>query len=54
MVKYNILSVPVGEKAIELSTYIGVLTRTLIPILYNDWRRVPDDTKERLLESVEA
>ncbi|KAK9174750.1 hypothetical protein WN944_026754 [Citrus x changshan-huyou] len=54
VVKYNILGVPVGEEAIELSTYIGVLTRISIPILYNDWRRVPDDTKERLLESVKV
>ncbi|GAY53699.1 hypothetical protein CUMW_151080, partial [Citrus unshiu] len=46
------LGVLVGEEAIELATYIGVLARTSIPILYNDWRRVPDDTKERLWESV--
>ncbi|KDO37052.1 hypothetical protein CISIN_1g043539mg, partial [Citrus sinensis] len=54
VVKYNIFGVPVGEEAIELSTYIGVLTRISIPILYNDWRRVPDDTKERLLESIKV
>lgn len=54
VVKYNSLGVPVGEEAIELATYIGVLARTSIPILYNDWRRVPDDTKERLWESVKV
>ena len=48
MVKYNSLSVPVGEEAIELAMYMGVLARTLILIFYNDWRRVPNDTKERL------
>ncbi|KAK9180782.1 hypothetical protein WN944_023917 [Citrus x changshan-huyou] len=35
----------VGEEAIELATYIGVLAHTSIPILYNDWRRVPDFLK---------
>ena len=48
MVKYNGLGVLVCEEAIELATYIGVLARTSIPILYNDWRRVPDDTNEHL------
>ena len=33
VVKYNSLGVLVGEEAIELATYIGVLARTLIPIL---------------------
>ncbi|GAY56303.1 hypothetical protein CUMW_170840 [Citrus unshiu] len=46
--------VEVGEEAIELATYIGVLARTSILILYNDWRRVPDDTNERLWESVKV
>ena len=36
VVKYNSLGIPVGEEAIELATYIGVLARTSIPILYND------------------
>lgn len=48
MVKYNNLSVLIGKKAIELSTYIGVLVHKSIPILYNNWCKVLDDTKERL------
>ena len=48
VVKYNSLGVLVGEEAIELATYISVLARTSILIIYNDWRRVPDDTKEHL------
>ncbi|KAL9429471.1 hypothetical protein AB3S75_031309 [Citrus x aurantiifolia] len=48
VVKCNSLSLLVGEEAIKLATYIGVLARTSIPIIYNDWRRVPDDTNERL------
>ena len=54
MVKYNSLGVPVGEEAIELATYIGVLACASIQIIYNDWRRVPNDTKERLWESVKV
>ncbi|KAK9195326.1 hypothetical protein WN943_003446 [Citrus x changshan-huyou] len=48
VVKYNSLGVLVGEEAIELATYISVLARTSILIIYNDWCRVPDDTKEHL------
>ncbi|GAY65798.1 hypothetical protein CUMW_243800 [Citrus unshiu] len=40
VVKYNSLGVLVGEEAIELATYISVLARTSILIIYNDWRRV--------------
>ncbi|GAY66640.1 hypothetical protein CUMW_250390 [Citrus unshiu] len=36
VVKYNSLGVRAGEEAIKLSTYIGVLGRTSIIILYND------------------
>ncbi|KAL9426985.1 hypothetical protein AB3S75_033716 [Citrus x aurantiifolia] len=36
VVKYNSLGVRAGEEAIKLSTYIGVLGRTSILILYND------------------
>lgn len=40
VVKYNSLGVPVGVEPTELSMYIGILARTSISILYNDWLRV--------------
>lgn len=51
-VEYNSLGVPIGEPGDDLSTLVGVLARSAIPITYNDWRNVPQELKERIWETV--
>ncbi|KAL9426277.1 hypothetical protein AB3S75_033119 [Citrus x aurantiifolia] len=46
------MGVPAGDEATELASFLGVLARTLVSILYSDWRKVPPETKERLWKSV--
>ena len=52
MVQYNEMGVPVGDEATELASFIRVLARTSVSILYSDWRKVPLETKESLWKSV--
>ena len=52
VVQYNEMGVPGGDEAIELASFLGVLARTSVYILYFDWRKVPPETKERLWKSV--
>ncbi|KAH9779331.1 TTF-type domain-containing protein [Citrus sinensis] len=41
-----------GDKATELASFIRVLARTSVSILYSDWHKVPLETKERLWKFV--
>ena len=34
-IKYNIDVIFIGESTVHLTSYIGVLTRTMVPIKYN-------------------
>ncbi|KAL9459871.1 hypothetical protein AB3S75_003137 [Citrus x aurantiifolia] len=52
VVQYNEMGVPAGDEATELASFIGVLARTSVSILYSDWRKVPLETKECLWKSV--
>ena len=52
IVEYNDYGIPVGEGGIELRSYIGVVVRDNVSILYDDWRRVPLETKEKLWDHV--
>ena len=47
-VMYNSYGVPVGKKKNDLRNYIGVIVRERVPIIYDDWRKVPLDIKETL------
>ena len=48
IVEYNDYGIPVGEGGTELRSYIGVVVRDNVSILYDDWRRVPLAIKEKL------
>ena len=52
VVQYNEMGVPAGEEATELASFLGVLARTSVSILYSDWSKVPPETNERLWKSV--
>ncbi|KDO53893.1 hypothetical protein CISIN_1g042196mg [Citrus sinensis] len=47
-VMYNSYKVPVGKKRDNLRNYIRVIVRERVPIIYDDWRKVPLDIKETL------
>ncbi|KDO36923.1 hypothetical protein CISIN_1g043081mg, partial [Citrus sinensis] len=44
----NFPKFPVGKKRNNLRNYIGVIVREGVPIIYDDWRKVPLDIKEML------
>ena len=45
VVQYNEMGVPAVDEATELASFIGVLARTSVSILYSDWYKVPLETK---------
>nr|XP_011464800.1 PREDICTED: uncharacterized protein LOC105351605 [Fragaria vesca subsp. vesca] len=44
---------PVGPNAKDMQSYIGVLARTTVPIIFDDWRNVDDEYKDKIWESIE-
>lgn len=46
-VEYNELGQPIGDGSITLSSYCGCVGRSFVPITYDDWRKVPDEVKEK-------
>ena len=51
-IEYNSLSSHIGENLVELSSYLGTITRTHVPIIVESWRKVPKDTKEKLWDLI--
>ncbi|GAY68597.1 hypothetical protein CUMW_265420 [Citrus unshiu] len=47
-VMYNSYGVPVGKKRNDMRNYIGVIVQEKVPIIYDDWRKVPLDINETL------
>ncbi|KAL6146109.1 hypothetical protein ACLB2K_056792 [Fragaria x ananassa] len=41
-----------GKNAADMQSYIGVLARTTIPIIFDDWRNVNDEPKEKIWEAI--
>ncbi|KAL9454220.1 hypothetical protein AB3S75_009753 [Citrus x aurantiifolia] len=52
VVRYNGLGVPVGPEATELASFIGLLGRTSIPDINQEWRKVTPDLKSCLWEFI--
>lgn len=52
VVAFNRLGQPIGEAAVEMQSYIGVLAREKVKISYKTWKQVPMDVKELIWESV--
>ena len=48
LIKYNIDGVFVGESSMHLTSYLGALTRTQVPIRYNTWHDVSIQLKDKL------
>ncbi|KAL6175853.1 hypothetical protein ACLB2K_052491 [Fragaria x ananassa] len=48
----RLLSRPM-DHCFEMQSYIGVLARTTIPIIYDHWRNVDDERKQKIWEAIE-
>ncbi|KAJ0711979.1 hypothetical protein HanOQP8_Chr09g0329881 [Helianthus annuus] len=54
IITYNKKGVPIGKESVALSTFEGLVARTMIPITYTTWRKVGKETKEELWQYVMA
>ena len=52
IVKYNDYGNPVGEGGAKLRSYIGVVVKDNVSILYDDWRHVHLEIKEKIWDHV--
>ncbi|KAL6326322.1 hypothetical protein AAG906_005516 [Vitis piasezkii] len=43
---------PKIKHRVELSSYLGTITRTHVPIIIDSWRKVPKETKEKLWDLI--
>ncbi|XP_059590752.1 uncharacterized protein LOC132253206 isoform X4 [Vitis vinifera] len=53
-VKYNLDGIFIGESAVHLTSYLGVLAHTMVPIRYQTWHVVPKQLKDKLWDSIEG
>ena len=54
LIKYNQDGIYVGDSFVHLTSYLGVLARTMVPIRYRDWQDVPIPLKDKLWDSIEV
>lgn len=54
LVKYNLDGIFIGESVVHLTSYLGVLARTMVPIRYETWHVVPKQLKDKLWDSIEV
>ena len=54
LIKYNQDGIFVGDTSVHLTSYWGVLARTMVPIRYKDWRDFPIQLKEKLWDSIKV
>ncbi|RVX18427.1 hypothetical protein CK203_006309 [Vitis vinifera] len=54
VIKYNPDGIYVGQAFVHLTSFLGVLARTMVPIRYNSWRDVPIQVKNNLWDTIEA
>nr|KAJ0206553.1 hypothetical protein LSAT_V11C500263960 [Lactuca sativa] len=52
VVTYNKKGVPVGKEATKLSTFEGLVARTMVPITYDSWLEVSEEVREGLWQYV--
>ncbi|WJZ90904.1 hypothetical protein VitviT2T_010019 [Vitis vinifera] len=51
-IESNSLGSHIGENSVELSSYLGTITRTYVLIIIESWRKVPKETKEKLWDLI--
>jgi len=53
-VEFTALGEPVGKGSVTLSSFLGPLVREHVPVLLDDWRKLDDQTKDRLWEEIKV
>lgn len=48
VVKYNCKGQAIGKASVKMSSYLGVLGRSLVPITYKNWAHVPKELKDKI------
>ena len=54
VIKYNPNGIYVGQAFMHLTSFLGILARTMAPIRYNKWRDVPIQVKNNLWDTIEV
>ena len=54
VIKHNLDGIYVGQASLHLTSFLGVLARTMVPIRYNNWRNVPIQVKNNLWDTIEV
>ncbi|RVW13108.1 hypothetical protein CK203_108685 [Vitis vinifera] len=53
-IKYNLDGIFIGESVVHLTSYLGVLARTMVAITYKTWHVVPKELKDKLWDCIES
>lgn len=54
VVDYNSKGQAIGKASVKLGTFLGALGRTMVPIIYENWRKVPKELKDKLWSYVKV
>lgn len=52
IITYNKKGVRIGEGGTKLTTFEGMVARTMVPITYETWRHVAEETKQEIWQYV--
>ena len=53
-IKYNLDGIFIGESVVHLTSYLGVLACTMVPITYKTWHVIPKELKDKLWDCIEV
>ena len=54
LIKYNLDGIFIGESVVHLTSYLGVLACTMVPITYKTWHVIPKELKDKLWDCIEV
>lgn len=54
VLKYNSKGQAIGKASQKLSTFLGALSRTLVPIIFETWFKVPEELKDEIWSHVKV
>lgn len=53
-VTYNTKGQPEGQHGSNLASFIGVMARSTVPIIYKNWKAVPPSLKDKIWDMVKV
>lgn len=54
VLEYNNKGQAIGKASVKMSSYLGVLSRSLVPIAYKNWTKVPKELKDKIWSYVKV